>query len=76
MVGPMEISKTACQLPDFGGPPIFHAITFGGGLRGIEFDDEMGSGGAMGSSDEMGSGERGTFLNFKNTFLLISSSQV
>jgi hypothetical protein len=33
----------ACQLPDFGGPPIPHAITFGGGLRGIGFDDEMGS---------------------------------
>jgi hypothetical protein len=64
-----------CQLPDFGGPP-FHAITFGGGLRGIEFDDEIGSGGAMGPSNEMGSGERNTFLNFKNTFLLISTSQV
>jgi hypothetical protein len=65
----------ACQLPDFGGPP-FHAITFGGGLRGIGFDDEIGSGGEIGLSDEMGAGAGDTFLDLKNTFMLISSSQV
>jgi hypothetical protein len=66
----------ACQLPDFGGPPTPHAITFGGGLRGIGFDDEMGSDGTLGSSDDLGLDEEGTLLNLGNIFLLISSSQV
>jgi len=64
-----------CQLPDFGGPH-FHAMTFGGGLRGSGFDDEMGSGGATGPDDAMGPGEEDGLLNLENTFLLISSSQV
>jgi hypothetical protein len=43
-------------------------MTFGGGLRGIGFDDEMGSGGTLGSSDDLGLDEEGTFLNLENIF--------
>jgi hypothetical protein len=59
-----------------GGPPKPHAITFGGGLRGIGLVDEMGSGGIVGSSDDLGSDDEGTFLDLENILLFISSSQV